>query len=284
MKKTVKEVIKSTFVYRFLLFIYVSIKALQQVRVDIYSLRELAAHIRGFPMLDKKIHRFLKNFADHVLNKDKRLIVVDIGANDGWFAKSIFRFSPHAKVISFEPLKSQQAKLALIKKQYPNFSCFSSAVGDKECSMTITEYKTSGLSSLRRINSAYSYFEGSGFSEEVVNEYRVDVVTLDKQLSEMLSEQDKVVLKIDTQGYELEVLKGACALMKRGAVKCILIELMTIKKYAGMVLYNEILEFLHERDFVLYDLCPFYYEKNNGRLSEIDAIFMHQSILNEIEL
>jgi hypothetical protein len=52
---------------------------------------------------------------------------------------------------------------------------------------------------------------------------------------------NKILLKIDTQGFEYEVLKGAENSIKAGIFKWVIIELMTVEKYESAHLYTDIM-------------------------------------------
>ncbi len=99
----------------------------------------------------------------------------------------------------------------------------------------------------------------------------------DDELQKIATNQEDIVLKIDTQGYELEVLKGVKKGLEEGRIKIILVELMTVQKYASSALYSDIFNFLSEYNYSLYDTNHGVYE-NNGRLSEFDAILIHKSV------
>ncbi len=102
--------------------------------------------------------------------------------------------------------------------------------------------------------------------------YPVNVVTLDWYLEENHIE-NPIILKIDTQGFEMEVLKGAAKALSSGKIKAVIIEVMTIQKYSSSALYNDIFDLLHSYGYVLYDLHQSYYEIN-GMLSEFDCAFI----------
>ena len=65
------------------------------------------------------------------------------------------------------------------------------------------------------------------------------------------------LLKIDTQGYEMQILKGASRLLAAGKVRTILLELNFVPLYDGQVWAHEIIGYLHERGLCLVD----FYEK-----------------------
>lgn len=229
------------------------------------------AHIIFRHGMIRKDYLFFKNFFNSIIGKNyKQFVFVDVGANDGWFAKSMLHFQPKLKIISFEPLKNPISSLEKITHIYKNFSYLPKAVGDKKGKVKIKEYKTSGLSSIKNLSKNYKYSD-LHFDTSQINEYLVDIVTLNDILK---NESKKIVLKIDTQGFELEVLKGARNLFKNGKIHCVIIELCTVVKYENQALDVEIINFLSRYGFILFDLKPAIYEDDSGHMTEYDAIFI----------
>lgn len=261
--------------YHALLWLERFFVAVRSVRVDIFPLREFFVWAQGGQPLGESNYRFYKNFVENiVLNADCQFHFIDIGANDGWFAKTIFRFAPNCRITSYEPLLSQHPYLESLERQYPNFHFRGQAVGDQRGQLSIIEYGTSGLSSLKGISSNYRYSEH--YLQTPMRKYSVETVCLDDELDSITYRQSnvKLVLKIDTQGYELEVLRGAENCLRKGLFKWIIVELMTVEKYQGGHLYAEIVDFLHSCSFELWDVNPAYYEPGSYRLTEFDAIFV----------
>jgi FkbM family methyltransferase len=265
--------IKQTNLFKLTRYIYQFLKAVFGTKLDIYEFKEFVAYTKGFNTLGKENYAFYKRISG-ILNKE-RYLIIDVGANDGWFAKNIFRFcdNPHdLNIISFEPLVSCHKSLAALQTRYPNLVIEKAAVGDSHGLTKIKEIGTSGLSSIRSLNPTYNY-DPSFFSEAIVAEYEVPIVTL----SDYIKKVDyPIVLKVDTQGYEMEVLRGAEKHLKTGDVAFIIIELMTVEKYEGAKKYDEILKYLWGFGYKLFDLHPSYYE-HDGQLSEFDAVFRGDS-------
>lgn len=269
--KTIKvRAKKSRLLYNsFLLY-----KAIRQIRIDFTPIREFIVGLKGGQELSRNNYRFYSNIKKilNYENNDKKLHFIDVGANDGWFARIIMRFFNNARITSFEPLKSQHIFLKNLSKENSNFKFHTFALGQIKGNNDITEYKTTGLSSLKSIDYSYNY-DDRHFSQEIVDIYQVPVYRLDDFLRKSLKNDEINILKIDTQGFELEVLKGSTGLINQNKIKYIIIELMTIRKYSKASLYDKILDFLHSHGFYLLDFHQSYYEQDTGLLSEFDAIF-----------
>ena len=134
----------------------------------------------------------------------------------------------------------------------------------------IREYGSTGLSSFLALAEEYQY-QDSSFNTRLVREVEVDVTTLDELLVQELDRT--VVLKIDTQGFEYQILSGARNSLKSRHIKYIIVEVMTVEKYKDGPTYEVIFELLHSFGYRLYDINCTYYEKNTGQMTEFDAFF-----------
>jgi FkbM family methyltransferase len=254
--------------------------AVLRIKIDCSSIREFYAFLCGYARLSKGNYFFYKNFCSKILCKGK-FAIIDVGANDGWFVKSIFRFSKDEnieKLVSFEPLRSQQKKLETLKSQFKNYYYECMAMGEKEGNCIINEYETTGLSSLRSFHPNYSY-NSNYYNTDLLTSYEVKVSTIEQYI-EKNEFACPIILKVDTQGYEMNVLQGASKYLANGKIYAVIIELMTIEKYKNAALYNEIISFLDNLNFGVFDMYLAGYEPD-GRLSEFDVIFIKRGNSND---
>jgi FkbM family methyltransferase len=82
------------------------------------------------------------------------------------------------------------------------------------------------------------------------------------------------LLKIDAQGYELEILKGARKLLP--AFEAILLEVAIIEINHGAPLVHEVLPFMKSLGFVTYDIMQFHRRPLDGALNQVDVIFVRE--------
>lgn len=232
------------------------------------------------------------NFIDIMKRQTDKVTLLDIGANKGWFTDLVLKsdFSP-SKIIMFEPLQSLQNELSAIVEK-SNARCSielrKKALLDSIGNIAINEIsKENGLSSVLEIEDDYKYFNAD-FDQSIVNKENIESTTLDEEFD---SSQSRIFfVKLDTQGTELSILKGAKNMLNKNKIKGLLIELSTISKYKGSHLYHSIDEFMRSHDFFLYDINPFYREKNgafqvwkSGHLTEYDAIYLHKENLKYVK-
>jgi len=98
----------------------------------------------------------------------------------------------------------------------------------------------------------------------------VPVITLDSVCSDKGC-SGPYLLKLDTQGTELEVLKGAEFILKE--TELVLVEVSLFEFYKGSPLLAEIVRFMDQRDFVVYDIFGGAYRPLDGALGQIDFVF-----------
>ena len=132
-------------------------------------------------------------------------LFIDVGANRGQFCLAATSVRPDAKIICFEPLSAPFAVLSQLFATNANVSAHQVAIGNVEACETMNVSGRDDSSSLLDIAPLQSeIFPGTerNGSEDV----------LVRRLSSFVSEIEfpsKVLLKIDVQGFELEVLEGA---------------------------------------------------------------------------
>jgi FkbM family methyltransferase len=83
-----------------------------------------------------------------------------------------------------------------------------------------------------------------------------------------------LLLKLDVQGYELEVLSGAVETLRRTEV--ILSEVSLLEYNQGAPLMHEVIAYLAERDFLPYDICGGLRRCSDGALFQTDMIFVRR--------
>jgi hypothetical protein len=84
------------------------------------------------------------------------------------------------------------------------------------------------------------------------------------------------LLKTDTEGYELNVLKGASEMIKQNKVQFVYVEILFNENYVGQSSFGEIYNFLIENSFELVRFYDVLYT-NEGLASKTDALFINRS-------
>ncbi len=217
--------------------------------------------------------------------KDNNLYYADVGAKDGVYPKWLNK-TKNFKSILFEP-NTNSYKL-LLKNKKNNEIIINSALSDKKERLTLNICKSEGSSSIFKPNYKFLnlFYNASRFnikSTEVIN-----ANTLDNLLK--INKIDGIdFLKIDVQGFELNVLKGSLNSLK--SIVGIEVECEISQMYLGQPLFDKILNFLHNYNFHLFDIKRYYWKRkdsnnknnNKGQLIFVDTLFLKQpeSLIND---
>ena len=102
----------------------------------------------------------------------------------------------------------------------------------------------------------------------------MEIKILDTIFDSICKNDDVVFLKLDTQGYEKNILNGATESLKN--IKGVQIELALKPTYNEQPNFKEIFNILEEAGFTLYSIEEGFEDENSGRLLEVDAIFFRE--------
>lgn len=199
--------------------------------------------------------------------------VIDCGANEGQFARDISRVFPQVALYCFEPLPQPFAALsAWAESQRGRATCFQAALGerDEEVSMHLhTEHSTS--SSLL----ATTTMEESLFPETRAQaEIAVRVTTLDAALAAAIpSMKHEILLKLDVQGYEDRVLRGATRILP--SVRACLLEVCVDPLYVEQAAFKDIVAILAQFDLTYAGNADQVFGED-GRIMWLDALFLRR--------
>ena len=167
------------------------------------------------------------------LIKDEIHLSLDIGANIGNYTKLILQ-ETNSKVISFEPLPDAYRELEVLKKKFSErLEIFNIAISNQNKKQDLyfgnkKSEKASLMENLEKLS-----FVG----ETNINKISVEVKKLD-DLKDILKNKVIDFIKIDTEGYEFEVLDGAKNLFKEQQPKFIQIEFNWHQLLKGQTLYK----------------------------------------------
>lgn len=195
--------------------------------------------------------------------------VVDVGANNGSYGSELRASGYSGRIISFEPTAQAYRSLATRAKKDRLWETQQTALGASpgEATINVAENGAASSSLLKMRDFHKQCSPHSGF----VSSENVNITTLDIALGGLLRSQDKVLLKIDVQGYEHMVLKGACEIIPH--VDLIECELSFVKLYDGQLLFEEMLYLLKELGFSPVQFVPGFTDPRTGHALQVDGIF-----------
>jgi hypothetical protein len=106
---------------------------------------------------------------------------------------------------------------------------------------------------------------------------KAPIITLDSIADKYLDKSSNCFIKIDTQGYESQVLDGAYKTLKKSLG--ILCELSLVPLYEGQHLWKDLILRLEKEGFVLWSLQRGFTDKRDGRTLQIDAVFLKKNMI-----
>lgn len=199
--------------------------------------------------------------------------VFDIGANTGQFAEALYDFGFQGRVISFEPTAQAYQELQQRAAAYPNWVVAERcAIGDHDGQLTMNVSDDSVFSSALEIEDTYTAHNPKAriVSREEVPLYRIDSVYAQHTTG---IAQPIILLKIDTQGFEKQVLDGAAKLLP--LVKGVKIEIPLYPIYRQTRFnFYEIITFMQQHGFQPYSIQVEGVDLPTGRVNTIDGLFL----------
>ena len=196
-------------------------------------------------------------------------LVLDVGANKGQFASEIRQCGYEGRIVSFEPLSQAHGELLQSSASDPLWDAYSRcALGDHNGEVEINIAGNSESSSiLQMLESHRSAAPESAYQGKEI----VSIRTLDAVARQYLKDARAPFLKIDTQGFEWQVLDGACDILPH--IKGVLVELSLVPLYDGQHLWREVIDRLETEGFTLWAFVPTFSDVSQGRTLQVDGIF-----------
>ncbi len=193
--------------------------------------------------------------------------VFDVGANTGQFVEEARGFAPAAQIYSFEPLPDCYAQLVSRFRDDDRFRAFNIAVGDARGETTFHRSEYAQSSSMLPMAQLHkdAFPETAGGATLTVS-----VDTLDN-LRESLVIAGPVLLKIDVQGFEDRVIRGATELLAQ--VDVALVEMSVEPLYEGQTLFDGVYRMMVERGFVYRGNHLQLQHPRDGRVLQVDGLF-----------
>ncbi len=199
-------------------------------------------------------------------------LVVDIGANEGQFAKKIIKYGYTKRIVSFEPMKSAFIKLEKNSKKSALWKTVNLGFGKENSFEFLNISKNSVSSSILQVLETSTNVESD---TKFISREKIKLITLNEYLSNNEYKDKKIFVKIDTQGYEKNIILGAEKVKDK--IKGFLVEMSIVKLYSSEASFNEMIDLLNKLGFELWSLERGFSNKKNGQTLQIDAIFMNKN-------
>lgn len=203
--------------------------------------------------------------------------ILDVGANEGFYAKELFEVGYKGKVICFEPLLTAYKKLLNNSRSNSNWQIAERcAIGNYDGKIKLNISNNSVSSSVLQMMGTHINADPNSVyvGNEEVNIYRLDTIA-----PSYISNSKNIFLKIDVQGFENSVIDGATDILHR--IKGIQLEMSLIQLYEGQLLFEDMLKKLKIIGFDLYSLNHVFSDEKTLRMLQLDGIFFNSKILDK---
>lgn len=225
-------------------------------------LRKYGMEFRKYPNGD--LLRMIKLIKHLKIDK-----IFDIGANNGQYATLMRQLGFDGVIISFEPLSDAFSELKKKTTHDKKWLAVNAAIGNFNGEAFINVAANSQSSSILKM--LPSHIKSAPDSVYIKKE-KIKIHSLDSIINDYLKPNDRVFLKIDTQGFEKNVLDGAQNSIR--FIKGIQMEMSLIPLYEGEVLFFDMVEHMKKIGFSLYSIEGGFSDPESGRLLQIDGIFL----------
>ena len=200
----------------------------------------------GYKLIKKK---FMSSGIDllHDISMDDNIedinTVFDVGANTGQTLRLFADIFPRSTIYSFEPVYSSFRKLKKNNSHVENAKLFQIGFSDKKSRVKIYHQSDSGLNSIKKSINKPDINLDNSFEE-------ITIDTIDSFCERNHINQIDL-LKIDAEGMDLKVIKGAKALMKSHKIKYLLIETGFGVDNIRNTPYDDVNKYLTNRNYKL---------------------------------
>lgn len=218
---------------------------------------------------DGDLRRLCRLFELHQVD-----LVLDVGACSGLYALELRRLGFRGKIISFEPLVESFAQLQRHANADQKWSCLKIALGSNRGEAILHISGKSASSSLLPMKARHIELipQSRTIAEEMVL-----LETLDHLFPQIADGFQNVFLKLDTQGYEWQVLKGAMQSLQN--ICGIQIELSLVPLYDGERNYLFVLQQLEDAGFIAVDIHRGLQDYERQQLLQVDFVLVRKELL-----
>ncbi len=189
-------------------------------------------------------------------------VVLDVGANRGDWTRLARTVFPDARFVLIEPQHEMAGYLDALCTPDSGCRWFEAGAGATAGELTLTIWDD-------LVGSSFLAPEPNGAASDRPQRV-VPIVTIDELLAREGYARPELV-KLDIQGFELEALRGASGIF--GAAELIVLEVSLFEFLPQTPVLSEVVAFMDERDYVVYDVAGFARRPSDGALGQLDLCF-----------
>jgi FkbM family methyltransferase len=237
-------------------------------------LHRVGFELRRFSVEQSENARFISMLRTHNVN-----LIFDVGANAGQFGVLLREIGFDGKIISFEPLSDAREILLNISKNDPLWQiALQTAIGEENGEI---EIQIAGNSQSSSVLDMLDTHVRAAPDSKYIGKEKVALRTLDSIAPDYMDSNSISFIKIDTQGYETQVMNGAKKLMSH--IVGLQVEISLVPLYKGQCLFDEMLKKLKNDGFELWSISTVFSDPNTGQLLQVDATFFRAPSSNSYE-
>jgi len=187
-------------------------------------------------------------------------VIIDCGAFEGDWTRMAKKIFPRSMVVMIEANPEKEKYLQNIKSESPQTTDYVIALLGAETRQKVKFYQMES---------------GSSVFEEQSNIPRRILYLPMRKLDEVVGAKNlssPVFVKLDVQGFEVEILKGASEILKK--TELVLLEASFLEYNKGAPLVNEVINFMVEHGFVIYDIGSLIRWASDNALMQADLFFI----------
>ena len=227
-------------------------------------LHRVGFELRRFSVEQSENARFISMLRTHNVN-----LIFDVGANAGQFGVLLREIGFDGKIISFEPLSDAREILLNISKNDPLWQiALQTAIGEENGEI---EIQIAGNSQSSSVLDMLDTHVRAAPDSKYIGKEKVALRTLDSIAPDYMDSNSIAFIKIDTQGYETQVMNGAKKLMSQ--IVGLQVEISLVPLYKGQCLFDEMLKKLKNDGFELWSISTVFSDPNTAQLLQVDATF-----------
>ena len=195
-------------------------------------------------------------------------VALDVGGYDGRFGRELRRIGYDGRIVSFEPERENFRSLHAASAGDASWEAVELALGSAKGEQPLNLHGENSLHSFHSISAYGTDLFGSQRGRELV-----EVERLDHIFADWVGANDRVFLKIDTQGWDDEVIAGATAVLDR--IDVLQVELSVVQLYEGQQDYLTTLSSLRTLGFHPSGFFPVL--KSEEGIVELDCLLRRRA-------
>jgi len=203
------------------------------------------------------------------LDREKIRTVIDVGANRGQFIRTALKLFPLADILAFEPQPECVELLQKTAWSSDRVQIIPAACGSEKGSLPLL---VSDFSPAASFHAPDELLTSEVPSCRLTGQIDVPVERLDELIPSLANVKEKVLVKIDVQGFEDQVLIGMEGILDM--ISVIVCEINVGPMYKNQCSFEDILTFMHKHDFHVASTGGHIYSRTDEKLLYMDVAFL----------